>query len=235
MSVQNLYTFSLEAWTCSFSLTGDYLYAGADDASLAIIPLNANREALTQEDDGPAVDFSVQAIKKIHSAGVTSILPLDTNLTSLDNSAQFIITGSYDDHIRVLRIIPGLSAKVVSDENLGGGVWRLKCIETIISDGLEKGCKWIVLASCMYAGSRVVEVSYSIRENGTGNGDDLQWNIKVLSRFEEHESMNYGSDVVPLSTEQKDRGIERTRSILSTSFYDKRVCIWNTDFTPITS
>lgn len=43
-----------------------------------------------------------------------------------------------------------------------------------------------------------------------------------MAKFEEHESMNYGSDVQPGS-----RGREKT--IVSTSFYDKRMCLWRYD------
>lgn len=49
-----------------------------------------------------------------------------------------------------------------------------------------------------------------------------EWEFDVMAKFEEHESMNYGSDVQPGS-----RGREKT--IVSTSFYDKRMCLWRYD------
>ena len=52
-------------------------------------------------------------------------------------------------------------------------------------------------------------------------GSDGLWTFEVLARFEEHRSMNYGSDVLPTNGKLK--------SIVSTSFYDKRLCLWHID------
>jgi diphthamide biosynthesis protein 7 len=58
-----------------------------------------------------------------------------------------------------------------------------------------------------------------VRRDGTGT-----WGIEVLGRFEEHASMNYGSDVRP------DVDVTaRRRTIVSTSFYDRRLCLWYFD------
>lgn len=61
----------------------------------------------------------------------------------------------------------------------------------------------------MHAGSRVLRLC-----KGENNG----WTFHVVAKFEEHESMNYGSDVQPSSGELK--------SIISCSFYDKLLCLW---------
>lgn len=61
----------------------------------------------------------------------------------------------------------------------------------------------------MHAGTRIVE----LRKDADG-----QWEIEVLSKFEEHKSMNYGSDVQP--------GDGALKTIVSTSFYDKLLCLW---------
>ena len=61
----------------------------------------------------------------------------------------------------------------------------------------------------MHAGTRVVRVC---------RGENDVWKFDVLARFEEHKSMNYGSDVQPSSG--------TTKSIVSTSFYDKLLCLW---------
>ena len=50
----------------------------------------------------------------------------------------------------------------------------------------------------------------------------------MLAKFEEHESMNYGSDVQPLDLEGEG-GRERgngERTVVSTSFYDRLMCVW---------
>ena len=62
----------------------------------------------------------------------------------------------------------------------------------------------------MHAGSRVVEVERDA---------DEQWQVTVLAKFEEHKSMNYGSDVQPSDG--------ATKIIISTSFYDKLLCLWH--------
>lgn len=47
--------------------------------------------------------------------------------------------------------------------------------------------------------------------------------FEVLATFEENESMNYGSDVQPRKENGEDKG---DLTVVSTSFYDKRVCLW---------
>ena len=58
--------------------------------------------------------------------------------------------------------------------------------------------------------------------------DGGEWTFAVVARFVEHESMNYGSDVQPES-EGMDREGSRERMVVSTSFYDKRLCLWRVD------
>ena len=71
----------------------------------------------------------------------------------------------------------------------------------------------VILASCMYAGTRVLRLSRQ--------ASDGEWQFEILGRFEEHQSMNYASDVQP---EEGDRKL-----IVSTSFYDKLLCLWRFD------
>lgn len=70
----------------------------------------------------------------------------------------------------------------------------------------------MILASCMHAGTRVLRLS----RNDAGD-----WSFEVLGKFEEHQSMNYGSDVQP--------GHGSLKTIASTSFYDKLLCLWRFD------
>ena len=69
-----------------------------------------------------------------------------------------------------------------------------------------------MLASCMHAGSRILSLCKG--ENGT-------WMFEVVAKFDEHASMNYGSDMQPCEGDVK--------SIVSTSFYDKLLCLWQFD------
>ncbi|KAF7540500.1 hypothetical protein G7054_g1395 [Neopestalotiopsis clavispora] len=195
-----------QAWTAAFALRSKdsadvqsfEIFSGGDDFKL----LGSKCEF---ESDG---DLSVlEAPRQIgrHDYGVTAILPLHLNQ---ETQEAILVTGSYDDHIRVH--VVGLANRQLAKLDLGGGVWRLKTI-SFQSDQNDAG-SWsaTLLASCMYAGARVVRIS----------GDWYQCKIQVLARFEEHESMNYGSDIRIL-------GDGKLVRILSTSFYDKRLCLWD--------
>lgn len=85
---------------------------------------------------------------------------------------------------------------------------------TALTHSLEHK-SYTLLASCMHAGSRIVRLGRSDTDSG-------EWTFTVLAKFEEHKSMNYGSDVQPVQCGQE--GGQRT--IVSTSFYDKLMCVW---------
>ena len=65
----------------------------------------------------------------------------------------------------------------------------------------------------MHASVRILKVR---RVNGG------EWFIEVLAKFVEHKSRNYASTGRP---EYGPRGLEAF-AIVSTSFYDKRLCVW---------
>ncbi|THW99427.1 WD40 repeat-like protein [Aureobasidium pullulans] len=195
----------LEAWTLSFSSSGTSIYSGGDDATLRFsgLPasLNSTNTTTSNEDDEPEEQQYLPSWqdRRAHNAGVTAILPVPSE-------QDILITGSYDDNIRILYAPLQGRKQVLAEENLEGGVWRLKMLR---AEG-EKS-RYTVLASCMHAGARIVEVKKD--EGG-------EWTVEVLAKFEEHKSMNYGSDVQPGS----ESGGEQT--IISTSFYDKLLCLW---------
>ncbi|KAI4597820.1 hypothetical protein KJ359_004097 [Pestalotiopsis sp. 9143b] len=169
-----------QAWTAVFALQARdpthlqpvKIFSGGDDFKLL---------ASTCERDTDGSWSALEATKQIgrHDYGVTAILPLHL---SQEAQETILVTGSYDDHIRVY--VAGPAPRLLSKLDLGGGVWRLKAIS--FEADIDGAGSWIaaVLASCMYAGTRVVRLS----------GDWYQCKIEVLARFEEHESMNYGSD-----------------------------------------
>ncbi|KAI6747571.1 hypothetical protein HG530_015804 [Fusarium avenaceum] len=208
---------SLEAWCIAFSSgkprpDQDKIqvtaYCGGDDSMLrytSCISDLGEPEALCEE------PYSPITIKGTHNAGVTAILPLPL---LMENNGRVVVTGSYDDYLRVF-IIHDLhetygmkKVELVLEENMGGGVWRLDLVK--IHEGIES-TKLRILASCMHAGARIVDLEVS-------DGND--WTCSVLARFEEHKSMNYGSDFV-----RETDGGERLRCV-STSFYDKLLCLW---------
>ncbi|KAI0198653.1 hypothetical protein F4808DRAFT_435314 [Astrocystis sublimbata] len=233
---------TLEAWTVAFSpfiskhqdetndsvpLGSDeiVIYSGGDDSKLLSTTCYYHDDLkVNSEDSGDSLSIIHPLVTiKGHMAGVTAILPLP--LTNVDGS-RVVSTGSYDDTFRIYSIHPqvgGIMArppKLLADENLGGGVWRLKLVKLDDprkennDDTASRQYRWsaLILASCMHAGCRILEITGDYSDN---------CQITVLARFEEHQSMNYGSDFQP-GTERDSR----TLRCVSTSFYDRLLCLW---------
>lgn len=72
----------------------------------------------------------------------------------------------------------------------------------------------------MHAGTRIVRLTMDELD---GLGEEARFD--VLATFEENESMNYGSDFQPRG---KGGGKDMAGgfTVVSTSFYDRRVCLW---------
>ena len=207
---------TLEAWTVVWSTVGCMdetciLFSGGDDSTLcthARVGLNSilekNGEPLSDE-----VSLSRSCDVKTHGAGITAILPVATGISD----EEILLTGSYDEYLRILMPLGiGKRSKVLAEKQLGGGVWRLKLLganQSVEDGGLEVK----VLASCMHTGTRVVGIKRS---------KEQEWVIKILACFEENESMNYASD---MGVERSSDGVRRT-TYVSTSFYDRKLCIW---------
>lgn len=83
----------------------------------------------------------------------------------------------------------------------------------------------------MHAGTRIVQVIHEEKKKKKEDDDEEEeWTFHVLAKFEEHESMNYGSDVQPdLKKEKKKEEKEKKKKIVSTSFYDRRMCLWTVE------
>jgi diphthine methyl ester acylhydrolase len=154
-----------------------------------------------------------------HTAGVTAILPLP--IEGMVENEPILLTGSYDEYIRVYHANSRKGA-ILAEQRLGGGVWRLEVVNTEATIGEEAdaesagGINFLVLASCMHAGTRVVKVTWK-RKHATEVGE---WDIQVLAQFTEHESMNYASGV------WKGNKSASELVCVSSSFYDKRLCLW---------
>ncbi|KAI0893166.1 hypothetical protein F4806DRAFT_499359 [Annulohypoxylon nitens] len=217
-------THTLEAWTVAFSPLAPQnpehltIFSGGDDSKLISRKCHFFPEHIHSEDDSIKTPWA--RIPMVgHEAGVTAILPLDMKIDSLN---CVVTTGSYDDRIRVFSMHDFYTfvsrSGILAEKNLQGGVWRLKLInlqKTVREEEGQEGFRWTaqILASCMHAGSRVLEIS--------GDAPSKSCEIKVLGRFEEHKSMNYGSDFQPGS----ELGNGKLRCI-STSFYDRLLCLW---------
>lgn len=115
-------THSLEPWTLAFSPDASLLFSGGDDAVL-----QATQLSLSDNDAPSSIPLWID--RRTHQAGVTSILPLANDL---------LVTGSYDDHIRLLAAPPVGRRHVLAELHLGGGVWRLRMLD-LLDDGSAVG------------------------------------------------------------------------------------------------
>lgn len=146
VSLQDVHEHELEAWMMTFTPESLNVLSGGDDMVLRCSHV-ADDDGDDDDDDESEAEEEQKEDKvedeqhvlqkkpnrknknnllwqnrKLHHAGITAILPLSETL---------IITGSYDDHIRLLQLpkIPGdTRPKLLAELNLGGGVWRLKLL-----------------------------------------------------------------------------------------------------------
>lgn len=202
---------SLEAWTLAFLPDGSGVLSGADDSTLQFTELPRSPvEAIDGSVAEPEYISTRRARwvdERTHGAGVTAILPVHC-----DDAGIFIVTGSYDDRIRLIYATSTGRRKSLAELNLEGGVWRVKILDTKHASGITTSLpgECLLLVSCMHAGARIVKLSRK----------EDEWQFEVLAKFEEHKSMNYGSDS---QTGINERG---QRTIVSTSFYDRLLCLW---------
>lgn len=207
---------TLEAWSVAFAPVNVVtsqppgavsMYCGGDDSQMRYTSVT-----LEDESDGNISPFPPATLRGKHGAGVTAILPLQYMHS---DGGRLVVTGSYDDNLRLFSIkdlhetygMPQVTE--ILTQNLEGGVWRLEVIESV-SDGTTASI--VLLASCMHAGCRIVRLATQ---------DNSEWTSEVLVKFTEHKSMNYGSACFQL-------GGSKLRC-LSTSFYDKLLCLWDCD------
>lgn len=148
VSLQDVHEHELEAWMMTFTPESLNVLSGGDDMGLQCSHVadddddDDEDESEAEEEEEPK-EYKVEdeqhvqktnknknktnllwQNRKLHHAGITAILPLSESL---------VITGSYDDHIRLLQLpkIPGDSRpQLLAELNLGGGVWRLKLLTT---------------------------------------------------------------------------------------------------------
>lgn len=125
ITTTELSNHSLEPWTLAFSPDTSRLFSGGDDAVLQCMQLSHDPEDLSGEFDPSSI--TLWSDRKVHEAGVTAILPLANDL---------LVTGSYDDNIRLIAAPAVGRKRVLAELNLGGGVWRLRMLDdgTVSSD-----------------------------------------------------------------------------------------------------
>ncbi|KAI9658108.1 MAG: hypothetical protein M1829_006833 [Trizodia sp. TS-e1964] len=169
-----------EAWTAAFpscergavkpgSLVE--IISGSDGADLCISASNVlDSSNLIQ----PTISTPLLTIKDLHSSGITSILPLGDFYYTRSQKAQTLLTGSYDDTVKLSHLTYRNrkdTHTVLASCHLGGGVWRLKLLEDFVGQiGISQ--KFLVLASCMHSGAKILRVSIVCNQRGlpTANG-----------------------------------------------------------------
>ncbi|KAJ5780515.1 hypothetical protein N7457_005675 [Penicillium paradoxum] len=200
-----------------------FMFTGNDFGSL-----HTRRFDNTAELDDPDEHVSPMLLEhddraRHHTAGVTAILPLSVPMV---DDAPVILTGSYDESLRVYHATR--RGEVLAEEGLDGGVWRLQLLDTTKKPDSEDASdvsEWsfLVLASCMHAGTRLVRVACK-SQDGTS-----EWGIEVLAKFTEHESMNYASGVWKGGRIGQETAQSNELLCVSSSFYDRRLCVWTVD------
>lgn len=158
--VQSAKEHKYEQWTVAFDKNqSNILYSGSDDKTLVCYDL---RESPT-----PKVLWT----KQPHEAGVTSLF-------SPPGHDNIIITGSYDEYIRVFDT---RSFKKEKDQLFtNGGVWRIK---------QHPKYPELLLTANMYASAAIIKF------------DQGALSLKELARYPEHAGICYGCDWAPIESE----------------------------------
>lgn len=172
---------SLECWTGEFGSLQpleNVVFTGGDDATIIAHDLRSQEQ--------------IWSNSRIHEAGVVAIKCGTANFRHTRPTS--IITGSYDDCIRVLElrmlgestIYPGQNTPVAKSwtENLGGGVWRFSERPKALgqSPGIDE-----LLVCCMYNGAKIIKI--------TDCEAQPDYSLTESSFLKEgHESMCYGAD-----------------------------------------
>lgn len=193
---------SLECWTGEFGSLQplqNVVFTGGDDATIMAHDLRSRER--------------IWSNNRIHDAGVVGIKCSTSNFRNANPTS--LITGSYDDHIRLLElrmlgqdsIYPGQNTPVAKtwSENLGGGVWRF--IEQPQNSPLASNANQL-LVCCMYNGAKVITVTDSQQDTKFCESGYLKAG---------HESMCYGGDWA------KDFAV-------TCSFYDNSLQRWDPSF-----
>ncbi|XP_065875412.1 uncharacterized protein [Euphorbia lathyris] len=182
--IQEWKAHDFEVWATSFDIHQPQLvYTGSDDCKFSCWDLR----------DSPA--NAVFQNSKIHKMGVCCIakFPSDPNR---------LVTGSYDEYLRVWDVRSISRPINETSVHLGGGVWRLKHHPYVPG---------LILAACMHNGFAVVK----IEEDQKG---------EVIETYSQHGSLAYGADWQRKELLQGDK--QKKTAVATCSFYDRLLRIW---------
>lgn len=169
---------ALEAWVARVAYDGTSVLSGSDDSLLCLTDLRSLSTSTNRH----------------HAAGVTLIERMGD---------PYILTGSYDEHMRIFDIRMLTRPPVCSLRLPGCGPWRAHPLP--LSSPASSGL-WCVAA--MYGGMAIV---------------DVNTNEMKIKQIVEHESLVYGAHSVapPLSC--------RSSLFTSCSFYSPSLALWAVD------
>ncbi|XP_008812176.1 diphthine methyltransferase [Phoenix dactylifera] len=172
-----------ELWATTFDTCRPHLlFTGSDDCRFSCWDLRESPSNLVFQN------------AKSHKMGVCCIAqnPMNSNM---------LLTGSYDESIRLWDIRS--TSKPVNEKSLclGGGVWRIKHHPYISN---------LVLAACMHNGSAIVRIE---------EADAI-----VVEAYREHESLAYGADWQ--RGVRLEDGSNKGSLVATCSFYDRLLRLW---------
>jgi len=180
---------SLEAWVSIWSRMDDkkgtIVYSGGDDAQFQAWDIRV-----------PESPGRVFLDKKTHQAGVCCI-------SEIESDPNIILTGSYDERIRLWDWRNSSRPVCTLEHKTGGGVWRLKP---------HPRDPRLLLTACMHNGF----VVYRIDSRG-----EEAWTIKECEHYPHQQTLAYGASW----------SHRPGRSLVATcSFYDNLLHIWSPSF-----
>ncbi|KAK4906539.1 hypothetical protein LTR66_017708 [Elasticomyces elasticus] len=249
-------SFDLEAWTIlalRTSKTVLHVFSGGDDSKLIASELQLKSSQTHAEVDihnlQPRVVFRDM---RTHSAGIISITSLGqppdhptgalSDGVGLENSLPFIIlTGSYDEHLRLFHFFPAQGTQPMgklelhSELKTPGGVWRIQALDADSTDKpISRGKEWLLLIANHTGGAHIVRVVLSLTQPGANDIAKWHYNMTVEASFTAgHESLVYAAAA---RYEEFDSGYYKgwhdsskvkRWDVVSTSFYDKKICNWS--------
>lgn len=244
-------SFDLEAWTVLSlpvpSQDSLLVLSGGDDSQLLISRVGVPNRPTSNLDLDTITTKQFLTDKRSHTAGVVTICSLGTispqaaadPFQSESSSSTLILTGSYDETLRLFILTPPSATdprctfKLLGDLQIGGGVWRITLLDQYprkSASGLLEGLDYILLVAGHTAGVFIVRLSATRFEHDSDDrtiAEENGWNyaFKVEKTFTEHDSLVYAVAA------KRDEEKPWKWRVVSTSFYDKKICnwVWNGD------
>jgi len=238
-------SFDLEAWA-TLPLTGTtteqlLILSGGDDSQLiisSVASLQLTGPTNAEIDLEMLTTTNLHIDRRTHEAGVVSICslgvcppsPQDPSPSAVPSPASketLILTGSYDENLRLFLLThsssdyPPVALKLLTELKLNGGVWRIELLDQYLTSTDSEGIihNYILLLAGHTAGAFIIRLSCKISEDKAA---DWQYDFTIEKHFTDHESLVYAVDAKHTGNSEPHRKWD----IISTSFYDKRVCNW---------